>query len=250
MRAAPNQKIDEPPIDTQERPARRGLGGNFTWLLPDLQTLVPSELRLLASQSGSRRVLRFSNTVWNHGPGALEMRGLLNPDSDTILITQMVYRLNGASAGMRIGESIFHPTHEHWHFESFAVYEIWSAAPDGTLIEREVSSGKVGYCGRDDRRLKNAEIGLEPGEEDYPGSRRPAYTGCNWWLQGISVGWTDIYRHHLPGQELDISGLPDGLYALVSTVNPVRQILEAEYENNANRAYFQLEGNRLQVVDI
>jgi hypothetical protein len=81
---------------------QRGLANDFSWLLPDLQTMPPSDLRLLVSQGGQRKLFRFSNTVWNSGPGDLEMNGLHDSERDVILITQLIHRLNGDTATLQV----------------------------------------------------------------------------------------------------------------------------------------------------
>jgi len=37
---------------------------------------------------------------------------------------------------------------------------------------------------------------------------------------GISRGWGDVYTWDLPGQFIDITGVPDGVYDVVSIANP------------------------------
>jgi hypothetical protein len=53
-------------------------------------------------------------------------------------------------------------------------------------------------------------------------------------LQGTSVGYTDRYPSHFHGQNLDLTGLPAGLYVLVNRANPELKMRELRYENNAS----------------
>lgn len=77
---------------------------------------------------------------------------------------------------------------------------------------------------------------------------RRAYFNCGGRLQGLSVGWVDTYGQHPPGQWLEATGLPDGLYALRSVADYEGRVLEAVEDNNAAVVYFRLVGSRLRVV--
>jgi hypothetical protein len=76
------------------------------------------------------------------------------------------------------------------------------------------------------------------------------YVGCNQRRQGLSVGWGDTYHSYLDGQTLDLTGLPDGFYALVSTVNPDGAVLEENYHNNSAQVYLLLSGKRIKQVSL
>ena len=56
-------------------------------------------------------------------------------------------------------------------------------------------------------------------------------------MQGISVGWGDIYNYTLDGQSIDFTGNPTGDYLLTIEVNPkdsqgVRHLVESNTTNN------------------
>ncbi|MGB7875250.1 MAG: lysyl oxidase family protein, partial [Anaerolineales bacterium] len=77
-----------------------------------------------------------------------------------------------------------------------------------------------------------------------------SYTACDQNSQGISVGWIDTYRHHLEGQCIDITFLPDGVYALRSVVDPDKKLWERNYENNDAILYFELAGKSVNVIEL
>jgi hypothetical protein len=52
--------------------------------------------------------------------------------------------------------------------------------------------------------------------------------------EGISVGRGDDYRYDVDFQWLDISGVPSGIYDVVSTVNSDRTLAEKSYDNNSS----------------
>jgi lysyl oxidase len=199
-------------------------------LLPDLQTLEPRDLRVETVRVGPRleRRLRFSNEVQNAHTGPLELvprsedcdgDGDVKNDRRAY---QRVYRdkdgngffergIDTGFSEVPIGCMIFHPQHQHWHFENFARYELTTLPSAGGAIVR--SSTKVAFCIIDINR--HPELGL-------PGS--PAakyYTTCGRnSTYGISVGWSDEYASTVAGQYVTITGVPDGQYCLASTANP------------------------------
>ncbi len=50
--------------------------------------------------------------------------------------------------------------------------------------------------------------------------------------QGTSTGFTDLYRAHFHGQNLELRGVPAGVYVLVHRANSEQQLEEIDYTNN------------------
>ena len=63
---------------------------------------------------------------------------------------------------------------------------------------------------------------------------------------GLSIGWADLYSASLPGQELNIRGLPDGRYCLRMTANPAGRILESDRSNNTRSTLVRMRGSRVR----
>jgi len=61
------------------------------------------------------------------------------------------------------------------------------------------------------------------------------YTSCSSTVQGISVGWYDVYGKYLSGQNIDITDMDDGTYWLESVVDPDNTVLESDETNNVAR---------------
>jgi len=122
------------------------------------------------------------------------------------------------------GCMVFHPAHDHWHFD-LAKYELTEL--DGTGV---ASSGKVSFCIAD---VWHFNPGL-------PGSpNAPFYNRCNRnSTQGLSIGWSDEYPSTVAGQYIVINGVADGDYCLVSTADPAYpdhpngNLLETNNSNN------------------
>jgi hypothetical protein len=215
--------------------------------LPDVRTLPPFDLRLVVDRKTGDRAIRFSNSIWNSGKGVLELRGSYDRQNSRVEVTQHLYGADQELLKQSVGEFEYHPVHSHWHWQNFSVYKIWAVQPDGKLGEIQVSSGKVGFClldttRGDDELLESTGLpGLEIAE-------RARYGGCSWRRQGISPGWIDTYFSYTAGQEMDISSLPNGIYALRSTVDPGGLIFETNKNNNTGVVYFSLYGDRLHVI--
>jgi hypothetical protein len=211
-----------------------------TLYLPDLRTLPVFDLhiRLLPN---NRRSLRLANTIWNSGSGPLELSGEFNAATHRTRVVQHIHSAAGDKHEILVGEFVWHSTHDHWHFDEFTLYELWTLESDHSLGQVVASSDKLSYC----------VIDTDVIDRDIPNfSPRRNYANCGQNRQGLSVGWGDTYKSFLDGQSLDLTGLPDGFYALTSRVNPNGVILEADYSNNSTRAYLALLGDRLIVLSL
>jgi hypothetical protein len=207
-------------------------------LLPDLETLPPRDLTI--ERRGGVRLLRLANLVWNSGHGVLELTGRLNPGTGKTQVHQHLYAPDESSQAVLVGEFIFHITHAHWHVEDFALYELWALDGRGLPARVVVTGTKLSYCLIDTDRV-------DPSNPYYEASRR--YIGCGRTLQGMQPGWGDQYDADLDGQWLDISNVADGVYALRSTANPDRWLIETDYTNNSATIYVALRGNEVEVVE-
>lgn len=215
-------------------------------LLPDLLTLPPEHLRVVENQSSGKRLLRFSNSVMNLGQAAAELWGEReDEEDDTVQISQKIFRTDGSFYFRLVGDFVYHPIHNHWHWDNFSEYEIWTIKTNGELDIPVATSGKVGYCLRDNTLVPADLIDLDAyGLEDV--SFNPRYLDCGWRRQGISPGWVDTYRYTTPGQYVEVTHLEDGNYALLSIVDPDNNLSESNDANNAVVAYFRLQGNQVE----
>lgn len=207
-------------------------------LLPDLAMLPPSNLVILSNSDTGERQLKFTTSIQNNGPGVIEIWGHSDETSEKTIVVQHIRQVGGSEKKVVVGEFVFHPDHDHFHFGNFACYEVWTMSRDGSLEALAGVTDKVSYCLRDDERA------------DLPvGSAEQTYLGCNRGVQGISPGWVDVYRYDLFGQTVDVTDLADGYYALINYVDPDRQLWELDQENNAAMVFFRLEGGRVSTVE-
>lgn len=212
---------------------------------PDLQTLKPSEISIKRSCKlwglwDCKKYLRFSNIAWNSGNGRLEMRPQNNASTGKTTAYQRVYSHDGSGSWyfvreFPVGEFSYHLSHSHWHFEGFANYSLVTAKASDTVIRGTTkrSSQKTTFCVIDTDRVDGSLVHAE--------AQRYTRCGQNDWT-GLSVGWGDRYGWDLPGQDIDISGLPDGYYWLVSTVDFQQRLTETNDANNCAAAKIEIRG--------
>lgn len=212
-------------------------------LLPDLRTLPPSNLNIYYYRGSGRKFIRFSVEILNGGPGILELVGHPEPGGGETLVHQQLFSEDNTLVDeIKIGEFIYHPYHNHIHLGDFALYDVWSVKDDFTPDEVVGTGGKISYCVRD---MKRADF--ESQLRKYADIR--TYTRCDAGTQGLSPGWIDIYAYYLPGQRIEITGLPNGVYAVVATVNPNKTLRETNLSNNAGITYFSLQDFKVNILE-
>ena len=217
--ADPTQTQTPPPAPTSTPAPDPNL------LLPDMETLAPEQLYVQISPQTGVRELRFATTVINSGAGPLTMLGAYDPKSDRTNAYQLISTRQGTERSRFAGSFVFHEGHNHWHFEDFTQFELWTYEPDGGLDDLLASTGKLTFC------IFDTVPVLDNATPDR------AFPGCGNELQGISVGWGDTYEAFVPGQRIDLTGVPDGRYALRSTADPDNRLVESNDSNNSIVVY-------------
>lgn len=193
---------------------------------PDLRTLPITDVNLdteLLNQE-NHHVVRFTNGVANAGEGPLELHGTPHfPIDGEFDADQWVYGDPGELSIFRVGVFAFHPAHQHFHFDAFARYELWTKrefkraqATGFTTGEPRWVSPKVTFCVYDSTRAGSTEPG--------------AYQTCTPLMEGLSPGFADVYDQSLPDQWIDVgpTPLPDGDYVIRSIADPLNVIYESE----------------------
>lgn len=214
-------------------------GADPRLLLPDLQTTEPAEVYVARDPESGARELRFSTTLVNAGEGPLDLVGEPDVEQGTIHTRQRIHRGDDTVHERDSGTFIFHSGHAHWHFEDLTMFEIWSYdEADGSLDELLVTTGKATFCALDEALA----------DPEAPDNVAPQFLSCAEGRQGISAGWTDTYGAEIEGQELDIDSLPDGRYALHTTIDPANRIQEIDDGNNTSTVFVRIEGELLELL--
>jgi Lysyl oxidase len=211
-----------------------------TLLLPDLDQRPPLAVSIRRGGPPDRHpLLVFTSSVENVGYGALIVQGhRASRRASTMRADQLIplrgggFRRVGGVGRLRFNVN---PSHSHWHLQPFERYELRTL--DGAQIVRDHKSG---FCLTSDHRSPlptlrpRAKRPLKGSDcaKDKPGALRL--------LEGIAVGWGDIYIPAKEGQSIDLSGYMPGDYDLVHRVNVGRFLREANYANNASSMRIRL----------
>jgi len=212
-----------------------GGAGGGTPLLPDLIPVASEEEGYLydwtiEQVTGDRTLLRMSTATANIGQGPLELRGSTTHPDGTQDVLQRVFENDGAYKDHLAGEFVYHPEHDHIHFEGYAEYNLREVTVDNGVGDVVATGGKTSFC----------LIDLDDYDLSLPGAPRSArYESCGN-RQGLSVGWEDIYHRTLPDQWIDITDVPIGTYWLEVVADPDNRILEADDTNNVVRIQIEL----------
>lgn len=210
---------------------------------PDLRTVVPTHLNLVNEHQ--RDLLRFSNGIANTGPGpwALRPENELGTNPTTTAFQQIRSNNEQYECGTQpkqvtacyelLHEQVasffeYHPEHNHWHTANVALFEVREGSSEGRVIRD--NSFKVGFCLIELYRL-----------EGNAGTSERTFWDCYTSFQGLGTGWVDQYHQATTGQEVDLTGVPDGEdYYLVSTSDPNDRFLETDDTNNSAWVRFSL----------
>jgi len=185
---------------------------------PDLQAFPAYSLVVTTSTSG-QKLLRFSTRTWNSGDGALELRAKTDVNGH---VDQRIYNSAGGYQDYFAGTFTFHPEHNHFHFDDYALYTLQPVnAPGGSAR----TGSKMTFCIMDTNVI-NSSLPRAP--------QQAVYSTCGSTVQGMSVGWADTYGYQLAGQSIDITGLPSGDYALSIEADFKNRIRELNESNNTS----------------
>jgi hypothetical protein len=104
-----------------------------------------------------------------------------------------------------------------------------------------VPDRKTGFCLGDRYDTDpNSTIPGEPAQAFYTGYCGRTQTELLSLVEGISVGYGDIYFANLEGQFVDLTGVRAGEYYLVHRVNADRKLVESNYANDASSSLIAL----------
>jgi len=194
-----------------------------TALKPNLQARPAWNISL----SGGR--LYFNATNWNNGDGPLELvAGETDSTAQRQNVYQRIYLSDGTYFDQLAGSFVWHPLHNHFHFEDFALYTLQPYDASGAS---DRTSQKTTFCVMDTTPVDLSLTGAP---------RNAVYSTCGNIKQGMSVGWGDTYTSNLSGQSIDVTGLPNGSYRLVIEVDPKKRLEEVYETDNTSCVLLQL----------
>jgi hypothetical protein len=204
-------------VDARRVPVR-------TELLPDLDQRAPR--RIAVALIRGRYKLGFESSVDNVGRGPVWLRS--TRVGRTMTARQLV-RVAGGGVESHVDAGVLRytwsSTHTHWHLMRFERYEL-RRARDFSLVARDRKSG---FCLADHYGTARRTRPVRP---FFLGNCAQGAPGARTVEQGSSVGYTDRYPPHFHGQNVELAGVPAGVYVLVHRANPDRWLRERRYDNN------------------
>ena len=246
--------------------------GPVSDLLPDLQALpqrymtfespvtffddtvspeYPSCFKSEVEEQGAKLCFRFGQAMANIGQGPMDIRYStpIGQKPERVPGYQRVYRTDGTYYELpSLGDMEYHPIHSHYHFHDFALSELWLVDGNGNIIgNAPVASGrKNGFCAADTELFWWNPSGPKASVQSFPAPRclesQSVSNGREYYKHGISRGWADEYWWALPDQMIEVSGLTNGTYALITKVDPENLVREEHDGNNCNLVLVTLSG--------
>ena len=207
-------------------------GAYYTDLGVSLDSCYPEE----RAEDGAGRCLRFDQIIANVGDGPFELRYRMDGLASNQPLIQRVYRSDSTWADRAADEYEFHATHGHFHYRNFAQSRLWASNAAGAKLGKEpvVTGNKNGFCMIDVENVSWGQKGDAARTYYFPRCNAPTETaGAEvYMVNGISVGWADVYNWFLPDQYLDVEGLDDGYYILETITDPADTIVESNETDN------------------
>jgi hypothetical protein len=200
------------------------------------------------AETGAQVCMRFQQSFANVGEGPAELRFFVPKDpADTSHdVFARTYFSDGTSALTPAGTWEFHEAHQHFHYDNFVQSNLWTADSHGHRTgTAPIRAGrKVSFC-LEDESIDNSKWG-KPGV----GPRVYIAPDClvfaseddiyNYLVQGLTPGWVDTYQWYLPGQYIEVSGVPNGDYVLETTADPDNKLVESDETNNCGTVLVRL----------
>jgi hypothetical protein len=181
----------------------------------DLGSFKPDACELQAADlcvgaPGTRRLLRFSVLALNRGTADLFLGTPGNGDPRFVYST----------------------CHMHYHFESFARYELRARGGSNVIATGQ----KRSFCVEDTAPDPDFPMSRPCTVDADCAGRGQCKTGiCKYdcQYQGVQVGWGDLYPSDLPCQWIDVTDVPPGDYDLWVLLNTQQILPESNYANDA-----------------
>jgi hypothetical protein len=217
LRVVSDSGGDEPPATAARRRPRV--------LAPDLFALPASGVS--AGQENGRDLVLFNSMIGNAGPGPLVLEGRRNPPGPKPAV-QKLRRAGGGWMTHPAGVFVYDASdgHFHWHYNHLARYRLLDAA--GRAVR---TSGKIGFCfvptdvvdlPLGGHVATNEELELSNCGTSFSRSVKML----------LPAGYGDEYSQSVAGQALDVTGLPDGRYAIEVAIDPPRRLRQVTHAND------------------
>jgi Lysyl oxidase len=202
------------------------------------------------AETGASVCMRFEQTFANVGEGAAELRFAVpkDPNDTSHDVLARTYFSDGHFTDTSAGTWEFHAEHQHFHYDNFVQSNLWAADSHGHRTGTgPIRAGrKVSFCMEDEildgpmwgKAGVRPRFYIAPDCLDFvPSAETPDF---NYLIQGVTPGWDDIYEWYLPGQYIDVAGVPSGDYVLETIADPDDKLVEPDETNNCGTVLIRL----------
>lgn len=198
---------------------------------PSLPDLMPKpQLNVTTQRLVDRWYIRFSTIIVNVGAGDFVLRGTRPTNTAEWRVEQLVPYTDGGFEPLPVAAELAWggDGHNHWHVVRVATVRLVPLDGDGKPRDESLGTdAKIGFCFYDHTHE------LERGPEKAVYSVHTCgHEGDLLLGMGLSPGWNDTYRQSLPGQTIEVTGLPDGTYRLITDIDEYGWFREVDRENN------------------
>lgn len=196
------------------------------------------------------KCLRWDQGEYNFGDGPFELHNYPDEGAGNEM-WQRIYASDGTVRQVQVGEARFSESHGHLHYVGFQDVTLreWRAggrpgpvvasAPDKGICMVDIENARFGKPRASPHGygvLGNCDTATHRDPND------PTYPGSAFFQMGISVGYADVYPWFIADQYIDITGVPDGKYLLVVTLDAGKRLVEKSRANNTAAACVQIAG--------
>lgn len=204
---------------------------------PDLRSL--PAFGIVLNRKGT--TLRFAANVWNGGNTPLVVDGFRNEDDEDMTAYQYFFDADGEQACYeQVGEMHWHAeNHQHWHFEDFAQYTLLDEN-----LENPILSEKQSFCLAATDAVDYTVEGADWHPQNTDLSTACGGPGALSIREVLSSGSGDTYFQYRAGQAFRIKDLPDGVYWIAVTANPLGNLVESDETNNESFRRIRLGTNK------
>lgn len=199
-------------------------------LLPDLVMGPIEEVRGGLAEFTQAPVVRVEATIVNKGAGDFLVSARRDwPWSDSWTVYQRLPEAGGGyTESATAADLVFTGVpHSHWHVKNMEAHRL-ERLDTGEVLSEVMKEGFCPY----DTDLYDGELPRAPANPVYVESDCEGPVWVTSLTMGVSSGWGDKYPWHMVEQNIDITGVPDGIYRIREIADPNNWFEESDETNN------------------